>query len=186
MQFPQVNLRGDLHGRVHAEDADADIDRVDVRIREPLRDGTTTVARFVGVHLPVHVRISEDATDLRQILRISLPAGVPGPIRVMRSFCSALSIWDSAPVHGTARRTYSVAILHARNRGFRPCLRRQRPIAPSAQREIGCLLFPNSALVARRPATGLDARDEVGHRFVEQRRLFLVHHVAGLGKHHQA
>src|SRR5204863_7918180 len=47
-------------------------------------------------------------------------------------------------------------------------------------------LFADRARIARRPAARLDAGDEVGDRLVEQRRLLLVHHMAGLGQHHQA
>src|SRR6188768_3714795 len=48
------------------------------------------------------------------------------------------------------------------------------------------LLLPIRPRIARLPAAGLDAGDEVGDRLVEQRRLLLVHHVTCPWHHHEA
>jgi hypothetical protein len=45
--------------------------------------------------------------------------------------------------------------------------------------------LPDRARIARRQAAGLDAGDEIGHYLIEQPRLLLVHHMAGLREHHQ-
>src|SRR5690242_2910791 len=61
-----------------------------------------------------------------------------------------------------------------------------RSAAPALCNEITGVSLSIRPRIARRPAAGLDAGDEICHRVVEQRRLLLVHYVAGLGHHQEA
>src|SRR5688572_17990053 len=129
---------------------------------------------------------------------MSLPAGVAGAVRVITSFCSWLSIQTvysgsgqcamqpTCPGRGAARSAAPLirdpgCLLEEVYRG--PGSRFARPGDERLHRAAGHL--PDRTRVALRPAAGLDASDEVGHRLIEQRRLLLIHHVTGLGKHHQ-
>ena len=62
---------------MHAQDADADVDGVDVGVGEPLRDRAAAVAGPVGVRLPVHAGVVEDAADAAR--RYSASASRPAP-----------------------------------------------------------------------------------------------------------
>ena len=60
---------------MHAQDADADVDGVDVGVGEPLSDGAAAVAGAVGVRLPVHAGVGEQPADLREVLAVGLAPG---------------------------------------------------------------------------------------------------------------
>src|SRR6185369_7524495 len=75
VQLPEIDLRRDLERRMHAEQADADIDHVHVLTGEPRGDGATAIARIVSVRLPTHFLSIEQAADLRKELGVGFAPG---------------------------------------------------------------------------------------------------------------
>src|SRR5262245_3029875 len=56
VEFPKVNLRRDVVGRVHAQNADSHVDDVHILIGKPCRNGATAVTGVVGMRLPAYFR----------------------------------------------------------------------------------------------------------------------------------
>src|SRR4249919_2018874 len=113
------------------------------------------------------------------------PAAVPGPVRVMRSFCS----WESMRrIPATERVKFIPCNTCVMDRHSRPKdgIASRAYVPAMTNSNSGVATIPYRPRIARRPAAGLDAGDKVGDRLVEQPWLLLVHHVAGLGEHHQA